>query len=319
MAPTRSLFKVVTLAACSLVCVWPTAAPAQEAATKAPAPPSQYRKAKDSDGMLRWQFQKGQNYSSVTEQATVITVNIPGQPGKTEQKITTEQSLQVLDVNAEGTAKTSSTIERMVMAIDVAGQAMKFDTSSEEEPTGPLAEAAKLIKQMIGKAILQDMAPSGQISNVEVPDAMIYSGDNPLASALMNKKSLEEMTTRSSLEFPSDKPDVGTTWQKVAELDMGPVKVLTTTDYTYLGVKEGQHGPSHVIEGKISQTFPGAPGIELKVVQENSKVLFYFDGIKGFLRSSELNQDLTMEISAQGQKFEQRIQNSTTFNFEEKG
>jgi hypothetical protein len=162
---------------------------------------------------------------------------------------------------------------------------------------------------MIGKAITQKIAPSGKIFDVEVPEDMLPKDqNNPVAAALMSKKSLEEMTSRASMEFPKSNPEMGETWQVKAELDMGPASVETLTDYTYLGVKEGRDGPVHVIEGKITMKFPqGIAGNDIEILQQDATALFFFDGIQGRLRGSELFQDMKMRISTAGQLIEQHI------------
>lgn len=293
------------------------------AADVAAQSPQQVRAPRPSDGLLRWQFHKGQAFSIVMDQSVAMSMDIPGQPTHhTSQRAVTEMTQQILDVDAEGTASATSTIDRMSLVMDVGGQKMEFDTSSDEEPTGPMAEVVALLKPMIGKAISQDMAASGKVSNVSIPDGMLDAGSgNPIAAALMNKKSLEDMTTRSALEFPSENPEVGTTWQNVAELDMGgAMKVLNTTTYTYVGVKEGQDGPLHVIEATLNQTFPngGAPGVDIKIVREDSKAIFYFDGVQGLMRGTELDQDMMMQITAPGQTLQQRIQQTMKTTFEVK-
>jgi hypothetical protein len=64
----------------------------------------------------------------------------------------------------------------------------------------------------------------------------------------------------------------------------------------------------HVIEGKISMKFPqGVAGNDIDIVKQEATTLFYFDGIQGRLRGSELFQDMKMRISTAGQVAEQQI------------
>jgi hypothetical protein len=283
------------------------------AVSQADAQRPQVRAPLASDGTLQWRFEKDQALSMVSDQTTRISISVAGQMITSENQNLNEMTMRILDVNEEGTATISVTIDRMKMDIDANGQRMQLDTSSQEEAAGeavgPMAEVAQMVQPMIGKAISQKMAPSGKIFDVNVPEDMLpQDQSNPLAAALMSKKNLEEMTSRASLEFPKPDLEMGFSWQVKAELEMGPATVETTTDYTYLGVKEGKDGPVHVIEGKIQLRFPqGVAGNNVEIVNEDSTSLFYFDGVQGRLRGSELFQDMTMRINNAGQVAEQQI------------
>lgn len=279
----------------------------------------QYRAPRDSDGELRWQFKKGQALRMFAEQNLVMSMTVQNQTGKSVTNSINEMTLSIDDVDSEGTAKAVATIDRMTMEVEGNGQRIAFDSSEKDaSKTGPEAEIAQMIRPMIGKKMTQDLSPNGKISNVNVPDDMLNFGGNPAMAGLMNKKNIEEMSTRGSMEFPHPKLEQGYTWQMKAEMDMGPMKVATTTDYKYLGVKEGQDGPLHVIEAKISMSFPpAAAGVNVQVTEENSSGTFYFDGVRGRMRSSELLQDITMKIGAGGQSMDQHLQQSMRVSFEE--
>jgi len=280
---------------------------------------TQYRAPRETDGELRWKFQQGQIFRMITEQNTSMSMTINDQPFKTANKNVNEMTLAIGEVSSDGTAKATASLDRMMMDMDANGQKMSFDTADEAgEAIGPMAEVANMIRPMIGKLISQEMSASGKVSNVNVPDDMLPDAANPIAAGMLNKKSLEEMSSRGSLEFPVSKMDMGHTWQIKADMEMGPAKVTTTTDYKYLGVKEGPDGPLHVFEGRISMQFPqGVAGSTIDVVDEDSKATFYFDGVKGRLHGTELAQNMKMKISAGGQSSEQHVVQSMKMTLEE--
>lgn len=280
---------------------------------------SQYRAPRESDGELRWKFQPGQVFRMITEQNTSMSMTIGSQPIQTSTQNINEMTLAIGEVDSQGSAKATATLDRMMMQMEAGGQKMSFDTAEEDDQNnGPMIEVANMIRPMIGKQISQEMAASGKVSNVNVPDDMLPDASNPIAAGMLNKKSLEEMSSRGSLEFPQSKMEMGHTWQVKTEMEMGPAKVATTTDYKYLGVKEGPDGPLHVIEGKISMQFPqGVAGSNIDVVDEDSKATFYFDGVKGRLHGTELQQDMKLKISAGGQSSQQHVVQSMKMRFEE--
>ena len=163
------------------------------------------------------------------------------------------------------------------------------------------------------------MTTSGKVTDVEVPDSMLPANNpaNPLAASMLNRKSLEEMTTRSSLFFPEASPKVGFSWQQVSDLEMGPARVKTTQDCAYWGVQDRPQGPVHGIEGKITIAFPeNVVGSKVTVVHQDSVARFYFDGRRGYLVQSELKQDMKLQISGAGQTLEQHLVQTMVAKYE---
>ena len=278
---------------------------------------TQYRAPRDSDGELRWQFKKGQVLRMLSDQTVSMSMELENRPMKTVNQSINEMTLTIDDVDGEGIAKAAATIVRMTMNLEANGQRFSFDSADEADQVfGPMKEISKMIRPMIGKKMTQDMSPTGKISNVNVPEEMLPANDNPMIAAMLNKKNLEEMSTRGSMEFPKPKLELGHTWQVKADLDMGMMKVAMKTDYTYLGVKEGPDGPLHVFEGKISMSFPqGAAGANVDIVHENSTGTFVFDGVRGLMRSSELHQDMALKIFAGGQTMQQQVLQTMQVSF----
>ena len=66
-------------------------------------------------------------------------------------------------------------------------------------------------------------------------------------------------------------------------------------------------------------SFPdGVNGVDIDIAEENSTVLFYFDGNAGRLIKSDMNQHVVMEIAAGPQTITQTIKQKVTVEFNEK-
>lgn len=279
------------------------------------------RAPKEGDGALQWKFKEGQVLKVNMKQDMTMAMDLGVQQTEVVNNSATEMTLAVKGVDGDGVATMSNTIDRMVMQTEAPGVNFEIDTNSEDEPAGPAGDIAAVIKPMIGAEMSQKMSPSGQISEIEIPDSMldgIKNGD-PMMAQMFNENTLKEMTAKNNLIFPDKKLAQGDTWENVTETLMGPANIKMATTYEYLGVTEVEGTPLHVIRGRIELSFPdGVNGVDIDIAEEDSTVLFYFDGNAGRLIKSDMDQNVVMEIAAGPQTITQTITQKITVEFNEK-
>lgn len=266
-----------------------------------------YRTPKESDGILQWRFNAGQKLGINTDQYMEMAMDFGGQKVVTKTKNVTTGSWLIESVDSAGTAASQMTVDRMKLELDANGMKMDFDTASSEDADPQLAEVVDMIKLMIGKPISYEVTSQGKAENVNVPDDMFGETSNPILSSLMNKQTFVEMTKSSTLFFPKSTPEIGDTWSDSNELDMGMFVITNKTEYKYLGVEDRPSGPVHVIGATITQEFSEGGEVEVDIISQNTNAKIYFDGIKGRMLGSQLNQDVKMEISTMGQVIDQHI------------
>ena len=211
------------------------------------------RAPKQSDGTLQWKFKEGQSLKVDMKQDMTMEMDLGVQQTEVVNNTATEMSLWVKSVDGDGVATMGNTIDRMVMQTEAPGVNFEIDTNSEDEPNGPAADVAAIIKPMIGAEMSQKMAPSGKVSDIEIPDSMmdgIKNGD-PMMAQMFNENTLKEMTAKNNLIFPDKELSQGDSWENVTETMMGPANIKMATNYEYLGVTEVEGTPLHVIRGTI--------------------------------------------------------------------
>lgn len=264
----------------------------------------------ESDGTISWKFKPEQVLKIKIVQDVNMSVDVNGQLQEMVNNGVNELTQKVESVDSEGVASVSIVIDRMIVETEAPGVNMLIDTDNEEDYDETSAQIANVLFPMIGKSISQKMAPNGQISEVKIPEGMLDGIENGGAGMgqMFNEESIKEITSKSSLVFPENKLSVGDKWDDEATMSMGGANVTTETSYEYLGVADVEGTPLHIIKGKVKMSFPdGVQGMDVDVVDEDSSFIFYFDGNKGRLTKSELDQNMTMEIPFGAQVISQTL------------
>lgn len=277
------------------------------------------RKPAAGDGALAWKFTADQVLKMKMTQDVTMTMDIQGQEMEVLNNSVSEMTLTVNSVDADGVATVSNVIDRMVLVTEAPGMSVSIDTASDEEYDAVAAQIADVIEPMIGMAVTQKMAPQGKIFDVEVPDGMLDGAKgNPMMAQMFNEEMIKQTTSKANLVFPEGELAMGDKWENEATMTLGSADVNTSTNYEYLGVADVDGTPLHVIRGVISMSFPdGMQGMDVDIIDEDSTFLFYFDGNKGRLTKSELDQNVSMEIAAGPQTISQEVKQEMTIEVTE--
>ncbi len=271
----------------------------------------QVRAPVESDGKLEWKFAASDVYKAKSDQKLVVSTVASGQTTNVITKSVTEVSTRVDSVSEDGIASQSCTIDRMVTSSGMEEDNMfTFDSADERVPSGRAAVLHRLLRPMIANPMKQKMNRSGKVFDVEVPESMLAGVDPnvPGMSAMLNKKSIEDMTSVASTEFPRPNPAIGETWESVAEIVSGGAQIETKSTFEYLGVSEASGKPLHVIKARINMAFPnGIANQPVDIVEEDSSGILWFDGVAGRLARSEMNQNVKMKIGRGPQTVDQTL------------
>lgn len=269
---------------------------------------------------LRWKVKPGDELALVMtqEMTQVLKMGTQPEPVTIKNDMTTDMTWSVKSVDPQGQITITQTIRRIRMKTDLPELGLtNIDTQGDEAPNEIGEQMLKSLKPLIGLEISQVMNNRGKVLDVTIPqEAFQNTQSNPLANQMFSPKMLEDMTRKFSLQLPEQAVKVGHAWSTNAEMD-GPVgKVTVKNDYTYDGIsqEEGQEGLDK-IKLKMQMDFPGggedAPGTKIDVKQQNSHGYLLFDVDAGRLVSSEVQQDMKMQITFAGQNIDQTISNLT--------
>jgi hypothetical protein len=273
-----------------------------------------------TDAKLRWKFTKGKKYRLEMKQDMTQNMMMQNQPMETSNKTTTYMTWEVVDVDEAGTAAIESKVERMTMAMNTPMGQFDIDTDEKEDPPGMGAQIAASIRPMIGVTFSQNMDTRGKISDVVIPEGALAGMKNQMGGMGMSADQLKEMTSKVSPVFPEEDMEIGKSWNQVSESNspVGTIEVDNT--YKYEGTTTVGDELVHRIGIVTKMAFPAEPnemGMMIKVTEQDTKGTLYFSQTKGQLMKSEVDQDMTMNITAAGHDIVQKMKQKVTATFTE--
>ena len=135
---------------------------------------------------LVWKFAEGDQHHFQMVQETMLSMDL-GVAGEvtTEVKQTFDITWEVESVAEDGAAQLTQRITRVQMAVNAPGQAdLSYDTDLKEQPQGYAAMLAPTIEALRSSPIKATMTPRGEISDVEIPEALIEAISRGSAGAV---------------------------------------------------------------------------------------------------------------------------------------
>jgi hypothetical protein len=271
-----------------------------------------------TDSKIRWKFKAGQKYKLEMKQQMTQSMTVQGNPMKTTNDTTTYMTWNVKDVDQDGVALIESTVERMTMSMNTPMGKVEIDSDNEQDAPGMATQIGSVIRPMVGVKMTQKMTPRGEISDVEIPDeALAGLKKSPMGESAMNADQIKEMSTKVSPIFPEGDLKIGDTWNQSSEnsLPIGKIKIDNT--YKYEGTTTVDDRLAHRIGITMKMDFPAAEGVDIKVTDQDTKGTLFFDQQQGKIIKSEVDQDMTLHITAGGHEMDQRIEQKMTATFTE--
>jgi hypothetical protein len=256
---------------------------------------------------LRWKFEAGaQHFYKFTEKMQ-LSMDVPGL-GKTEMTFdqTVDVTWQIKDVNADGVAQISQSIDRVQMKIDAPGQTAQYDTASDEPPQGMATMLAPSLKALTAGPTEMTMTPRGTVTDIKIDPEVVKAMRSVPGAAANNDTSeegLKNIAMQVSIELP-ETLNVGDQWRSDLEMSsaMAGGKVGAERTYTYAGAKEVDGKTLEVITPSIVLKFgDGQDDAQpLKVDNQKTTGEILFNRAAGLLQSSELEQDMDIVVTGPG-------------------
>jgi hypothetical protein len=262
-----------------------------------------------------WKFKVGEgNRYRMTQK---MTMDIQMGEGTSEtQDITNviDMSWVVDEVNDDGSARLTQTIDRMQMTIEPKGrEKVEFDSKSTDEPQGFAAMLAPLFRELSRASFKLTMSPRGKVSEIEVPESLLAAlAASPGAAAmgeLATAKGLEETMSRMSLEMPETLA-TGETWTTTSEIQ-NPVlgKQTINITYKYVGPREKDGVTYEVFEPTLDIAFAGGTATATIEEQKSSGEVL-FNRTAGRLESTKLDHTMKLKLGVAGQTLNQTLTQS---------
>jgi len=273
---------------------------------------------------LLWKFVEGDSYNYQMVQEMKTSMNLgPGGETTSSVKQIIDMVWNINSVDDDGTAAMTQAINRVQMNITAPGQGdVNFDTAEEEPAQGFAAMLAPSLKAMTKTPFKVTMTSRGEITNVEVPAALLESmsqgpGGTMLGS-LATEKGFKDAITQNAVTLPLAEELVeGHQWSTSFEIE-NPVagKVITETTYEYKGSRDVDGQQLEVFVPTLDTRFGEANlpnGTTLKVKSQETTGEILFSRSAGRLVSTSIHQLLDLEITVGGNVVNQHIDQTIKF------
>jgi len=250
---------------------------------------------------LAWKFKPGLTNRYRMKQETKVERTGAGGDATLESRMTLDMSWTVREVEADGSAVLEQTFTRMRMKMSTgAGQAAEIDSGSKEDPEGQAAMLAPLLKAVTSHSFTVTMTPRGEITEVNVPEALVEALKNQPGAAQMGELATEEgfekLVRQAAFVLP-EKLEPGTQWSSKTEASMPGIGTQTAeTTYRYEGPKDVEGKTLEVFVPKVTIKFTGGE-IPVEVARQESKGQILFNREAGRLESSHLKLDTEMKMT----------------------
>ena len=264
---------------------------------------------------LRWKFEEGEklNYDMIQN----MTIGSTGGP-LGAQNMTMRQEMdmtwEVVGVDEEGNAVIKQQFDQMKIKMTLPPPlgTIEYDSKSDQAPQGPAAMLAPMYKAMTEAEFELTMTPRGEIKEVKIPDQVLAALRNSPGAAAMGDMATPEgfkkMISQGALVLPEDAPQPGQEWTTKVEVNnpMAGKQVIETT-YEFEGMKEVDGTTFAAIAPELKMSFEGTPQVQMNVSEQDSSGEILFNVEEGRLHSSNLKQNVTIDITVAGQMLQQKI------------
>lgn len=271
------------------------------------APPAQ------GQTTLRWRFEKGQKLHYVMTQEMETSVAVAGRKIDSHLTQTIDMTWNFVELQDDGSARMTQTIDRLQMTVKGPGLEVKFDSKDPATVPPALAPLANLTKALVGQEIGLTMNPRGEVKDVQIPEKVLESlkAVGPAAGGLLSEDGIKNLTSQGSLVFPEEALTPGKTWKKGQKISTPQIGTMTIdTTYTFRGPAEGSRDGLEKIDADLALKMESSLGIDIK--SQDNEASFLFDNKEGVLRSSQVRQVITMGGQIMGQDFSQDMRTTVS-------
>ncbi len=273
-------------------------------------------KSTGSSPVLAWKFKEGLTLRADVTQKMSQSMDLNGQKSNVEQSTEMKMDWKILSVDSDGNANIESVLKRAVMTMKSPQTGDIVVDTDKAEDTGEIGkQLGGLLRPMINAKCTQKMAPTGEISEVKIPeDVLAAMRGNPLLPP-GTESMMTDLIAKASPAFPADAIKVGDTWVQEASTPnpVGEMKIKST--YTYRGPEKNASGKTlHKVDVEMDMDFSSA-AVPLKITDQSTEGSLYFDNELGRLDNSTVKQSFTMEMEQGPVKIKQVVTQDTQMKF----
>jgi len=263
--------------------------------------------------LLRWKFSPGQKLQQTLTQEMDVSMTVKEQPIQTSVSQTLDGLWRIDTVEPDGVATMTQTIRRIRMAVKGPVN-FEVDTGAEQAPPGIGGSVAEALKALVDVEFRLKMNPRGEVLELTVPEeatgALRNLPGGQQVSGMFNADAIKKMITQGTPNFPKQKVEKGASWNRETSAKISPaISMNTVSTYTYAGTDEDNPILSKLavdMKQSIESGESGEP--QISITDQKTEGTIYFDNEAGYMTRSNIKQTMTTQVSARGQTFDQRFQ-----------
>jgi hypothetical protein len=263
---------------------------------------------------IKQQWIPGKKYWQTMQSNQTTTMNLGAQKIEQKGQATTEMTATVTKHEDGQQKRVGFKYERSALEMEIAGQKIGFDSAKPGEGADPLG-IGKTFGALVGKELKVLYTAKDEMAGLENYDEFVKGlGPSPMpmidTGKLFSKESLTQVIQQGSLmSTPAKAVTPGETWPFTSDLQVpGVGKVSATGTYTFKGMAQRGGVPCAEIalEGKMTMEKanpdPASPmaatlgQMDIKILNSTMKGTLWFDPKLGFVRDSQLSQEMEMSI-----------------------
>jgi hypothetical protein len=261
---------------------------------------------------LLWRFKPGDvhRYRVTIDLESTLTLGDGKGETRTVRHVI-DMSWRVAGIKENGQATLVQKIDRLQMKLTSPGEeAVEFDSAMEKTPESFAAMIAPLAKELIGSEVHVTMTPQGEVTAVEVPEALLTAIKNsPGADKLgdlATEKGFQNLVQTLSFKLPKEFEE-GAQWSTTLATE-NPLlgKQTSETTYRHKESREVDGQPMEAFTPTVVMKFENSPA-KITVSEEESSGEILFNRAAGRLESSRVEHGMKLTIAADGEELKQEL------------
>lgn len=243
---------------------------------------------------LKYNLAKGDQYTYNIETDQDISFEANGQPMVMNSNIAFEMTGIINDA-ASDNIMVKTVVDRVTMKQSIFGMEIKYDSKDEAAAENPMAaKIAEAFSGLIGSSYTMTMDNKGNVKEMDLSE---LTDNNDLAQNLSSGSNYAM--------YPEGKVGIGDNWEK----DIEPMKTSDMKYHIkYTVLKIGKKETTLGVEGTITANNVNEQELNLQGTQSGEMIV---NTQTGWLISSSIDQELTLDIEQGGQKFPATISGTT--------
>jgi hypothetical protein len=280
--------------------------------------------------LLRCNYKPGDRYLAVMDSQREIVQEFPGQTNKVKQTMRMDMGMQVMQVNAEGTADVKFTHRRIALKMESPRGTIDYDSGDPQKANldHPMLMGFKVL---VGKSLTITLTNRGEVKGVkgvkeimegiiaQIPEGPERETARKQLAGMMDEERFSQQMTGFSVLLPVDPVGVGETWKREQKTDLGFMNVLLKTDY-----KVEKITPDAVevqVDSKIETGAGNAPDASMTIAIKEGSLsgITKINRANAALYSGILTQVVKMDITMKGRAEKREITGTASVTVKPEG